>query len=161
MKPDVTERLLLDRALGRLDPDVDALLTDYLANDASATAQAQELQDVVHLASKAVRQPVPTVEPPNQIHRLIWRHRAERALALAASFVIGVGITALALRADLRHEDNTVSLAPSIQNASMPSPHLNALVKGKIESLPFWSNQRLYLLASASTADANAKEMLK
>ncbi len=161
MKPDVIERLLLDRALGRLDPNVDALLADYLVNDASAATQARQLQDVVHLASAAVRQPVLAVEPPNQIHRLIWRHRAEQALALAASFVIGVGITALALRANLRHEDNSVSLAPSIQNASMPSPHLNALVKNKIESLPFWSNQRLYLLASASAADANAKEMVK
>jgi anti-sigma factor RsiW len=161
MKPDILERLLLDRALGRLDPDVDALLADYLANDVSAANQGRELQEVVHLASEAVRQPVSAVEPPNQIHRLIWRHRAEQALALAASFVIGVGITALALRANLRHEDNTVSLAPSIQNDSMPSPRLNALVKNKIESLPFWSNQRLYLLASASTVDANAKEMVK
>lgn len=161
MKPDVIERLLLDRALGRLDPDVDALLADYLANDASAATQARQLQDVVHLASEAVRQPGLAIEPPNQIHRLIWRHRAEQALALAASFVIGVGITALALRASLRHEDNSVSRAPSTQNTSMPSPHLNAFVKNKIESLPFWSNQRLYLLASASTVDANAKEMVK
>jgi anti-sigma factor RsiW len=161
MKPDVIERLLLDRALGRLDPDTDALLADYLASDASAATQARELQDVVYLAGEAVRQPVLAVEPPNQIHRLVWRHHAERALALAASFVIGVGITALVLRANLRREDNAVSLAPPIPNASMPSPHLDALVKSKIESLPFWSNQRLYLLASASAADANAKEMVK
>jgi anti-sigma factor RsiW len=161
MKPDVIERLLMDRALGRLDPDVDALLADYLANDASAASQARELQDVVHLAGEAVSQPVLAVEPPNQIHRLVWRHRAEQTLALAASFVIGVGITALAFRANLRHEDNSVSLAPSIQNVSMPSPRRDALVKSKIESLPFWSNQRLYLLASASTAAANAKEMVK
>ena len=52
MKPDVIERLLLDRALGRLDPDVDALLADYLANDASAATQAREFQDVVHLATR-------------------------------------------------------------------------------------------------------------
>jgi hypothetical protein len=161
MKPDVIERLLLDRALGRLDPDVDALLADYLTDDASAATQDRELQDVVHLASVAVRQPVLAVESPNQIHRLVWRHRAEQALALAAAFVIGVGITALVLRANLRHETNSVSLASPIQNASTSSPRRDALVKSKIESLPFWSNQRLYLLASASTADANAKEMVK
>jgi anti-sigma factor RsiW len=161
MKPDVTERLLLDRALGRLEPDVDTLLADYLDDDASAASQARELQEVVHLAKEAVRQPALAVEPPNQIHRLVWRHRAERVLALAASFVIGVGITALALRANLRHEDNSVSLAPSIQNESIPSSHLNAVAKSKIESLPFWSNQRLYLLASVSSADANAKETVK
>jgi hypothetical protein len=43
----------------------------------------------------------------------------------------------------------------------MRSPRLDALVKTKIESLPFWSNQRLYLLASASTVGADAKEMVK
>jgi hypothetical protein len=161
MKPDIIERLLLDSALARLDPDVDALLADYLAKDASAATQARELQDVVHLASEAVRQPAPAIDLPNQIHRLVWRHRAERVLALAASFVVGVGITALALSANHRREDNSVSLAPSIQNASTPSPRLNALVKSKIESLPFWSNQRLYLFASASAADANAKEIVK
>jgi anti-sigma factor RsiW len=161
MKPDVIERLLLDRALGHLDPDVDALLEDYLVNDASAAAQARELQSLVHLARATVRQPVPAAAPPNQIHRLVWRHRAEQALALAASFVIGVGITALALRANLRHENNAVSLAPSIQNASMQPPRLNALVEHKIESLHFWSNQRLYLLASAAAADANAMETVK
>lgn len=161
MKPDVIERLLMDRALGHLDPDVDALLSDYLANDASAATQARELQSLVYLASAAVRQPAPVAAPPSQIHRLVWRHRAEQALALAASFVIGVGISALVLRANLRRETNAVSLAPSIQNASMPSPRLDALVKHKIESLPFWSNRRLFLLASASTTDANAKEMVK
>ena len=150
MKPDVIERLLLDRALGRLDPNVDALLARLPGQRRSAAAtQARELQDVVHLATEAVRQPVLAVAPPSQIHRLVWRHRAEQALALAASFVIGVGITALALRANLRREDNAASLAPSIQNASTQSPRLDALVKHKIESLPFWSNQRLYLLASA------------
>ncbi len=161
MKPDIMERLLLDHALGSLDPDVDALLADYLVNDASAATKARELQDVVHLASQAVRQPVLAVEPPNQIHRIVWRHRTEQALALAASFVIGVGITALAFRANLRHEDKAVSLAPSVQTVLRPSSGRDALVKNKIESLPFWSNQRLYLLASASAADANAKEMVK
>lgn len=161
MKPDVIERLLMDRALGRFEPDVDALLADYLASDTSAATRARELQDVVHLASEAVRQPVPAVEPPNQIHRLVWRHRAEQAMALAASFVIGVGITALVLRVNLRHEDNLVSLAPSIQYVSTSPPRRDAFVKSKIDALPFWSNQRLYLLASASTADANAKEMVK
>lgn len=161
MKPDVIERLLLDRALGRLDPNVDTLLADYVANDASAATQARELQEVVHLAREAVRQPVLAIEPPNQIHQIVWRHRSEQALALAASFVIGVGITALALRSGLRREDSTVALAPSVQSASTGSRQQEASVKSKIDSLPFWSNQRLYLLASASTAGANAKEIVK
>ena len=113
MKPDVLERLLLDRALGRLEPDVDTLLADYLDDDASAASQARELQEVVHLAKEAVRQRVLAIEPPPQFQRLIWRHRAERVLALAASFVIGVGITALALRAKRAHG----SLSPRAASA--------------------------------------------
>ena len=161
MKPDALERLLMDRALGRLEPDVETLLADFLAANLAATTQAQELQDAVQLATEVVRSPVPVAEMPNQIRRFIWRRRAEQVLALAASFVIGVGITALALRANIGHEVSSVSLAPSIQNVSPPSPRQTANVKNKIESLPFWSNQRLYLLASASTADADAKEIVK
>jgi hypothetical protein len=161
MKPDVMERLLIDHALGRLDPDVNALLADHLANDAASAAQARELHDVVHLATEAVRQPALAVKAPHQIHRLVWRHRAEQVLALAASFAIGAGITAAAFRANLRHDDSTVSLAPSIQNAPPRLPRQNPLVQGRIEALPFWSNQRLYVLAQASAAGANTKEMLK
>src|SRR5580698_1944933 len=100
MKPDVLERLLMDRALGRLEPDVEVLIADFLADDPTAVAQAQELQDAVQLATEVVRSPVLVPEVPNQIRRYIWRRRAEQVLALAASFVIGVGITALALRAN-------------------------------------------------------------
>jgi len=157
MKPDVLERLLMDRALGRLEPDVEALLADFLADNPAATAEAHELQDAIQLATEVIRSPVAVAEMPNQIHRFIWRHRAEQALAIAASFVIGVGITAVALRANIKRKDDTASA----QNLSTPSVHREAAMTRKIESLPFWSNQRLYLLASASTADANAKEMVK
>jgi anti-sigma factor RsiW len=161
MKSDVMERLLIDQALGRLDPDVDALLADHLANDPAATTQARELQDVVHLAAEAVRQPVLAIEPPGQIHRLVWRHRAEQALALAASFAIGVGITAAAFRANPRHDDYTAPLARAVQSGSLPSPRRDFIVDARIESLPFWSNQRLYALAQASAAGVNTKEILK
>jgi hypothetical protein len=86
---------------------------------------------------------------PTQIHRLVWRHRAEQVFALAASFVIGVGLTALVIRANPRRE-NVAAARPSTIAKIQP-----ALVKSKIESLPFWSNQRIYLLASAA---ANSKE---
>ena len=108
MKPDVMERLLMDRALGRLDPDVHALLNDYLAKDASAAVQAREFQDVVGLAEIAIRQPTLATEPPNRIRRIIWRHRTEQALALAASLVVGAGISFLALRSSSRPADNTL-----------------------------------------------------
>ena len=152
MKSDALERLLMDQSLGHLEPDVEALLADYLANNPAATAQAGELQDVVRLATEVVRQPAPATEMPSPIHRLVWQHRANQALALAASFVIGVGLTALLIHAN-PHQENVAVLNPPTIAKTQP-----ALVKNKIESLPFWSNQRIYLLASAA---ANSKENLQ
>jgi len=149
MKPDILERLLMDRALKRLDPDTEVLLADYLANDPAAATQARELQETVDLATEVVRRPAPIVEMPTQIHRLVWRHRAEQVFALAASFVIGVGLTALVIHANPRRENIAAVNPPPIARIQP------ALVKSQIESLPFWSNQRIYLLASAAT---NSKE---
>jgi anti-sigma factor RsiW len=149
MKPDILECLLMDRALKRLDPDTEVLLADYLANDPAAATQARELQETVRLATEVMRRPAPVVEMPNKIHRLVWRHRAEQVFALAASFVIGVGLTTLLLLANPRRENIAVLNPPTISKIQP------ALVKSQIESLPFWSNQRIYLLASAT---ANSKE---
>jgi anti-sigma factor RsiW len=149
MKPDILERLLMDRALGRLDPDTELLLADYLANDPSAATQALELQETVRLATEVMRRPAPVVEMPNKIHQLVWRHRAEQVFALAASFVIGASLTALVIHSNPRRENIAAVNPPTIAKIQP------ALVKNKIESLPFWSNQRIYLLASAA---ANSKE---
>lgn len=148
MKPDALERLLMDRALGRLEPDVEALLSEYLARDPAATAHATELQEVVRMATKAVRPLTPEIEQPSQIHRLVWRHRAEQVVALAASFVIGIGITALVFRASLRRDANVASRTTANVGSPAAVAARLAPVRSKIESLPFWSNQRAYLLAS-------------
>ena len=149
MKPDILERLLMDRALGRLDPDTEVLLADYLASDPTAATQAREVQETVRLATEVVRRPAPVAEIPNQIHRLVWRHRAEQVLALAASFAVGVGLTALVIHAN-PHRESIAAMNPPTTTRIQP-----ALVKSKIDALPFWSNQRIYLLASAA---ANSNE---
>jgi hypothetical protein len=154
MKSDVLERLLMDRALGHLEPDVEALLADYLGDDKMAVIQHRELQNVVHLATEVVRRPAPPIELPNPIHRLMWRHRAEQALALAASFVVGVGITALVLCASFRPGNVAISSAPANVGRPVVSTARLTPVASKIESLPFWSNQRAYLLASAAEQSA-------
>ena len=66
MKPDILERLLMDRALGSLNPDAEVLLADYLANDPSAATQARELQETVQLATEVMRHPAPVVEMPSR-----------------------------------------------------------------------------------------------
>ena len=162
MKPDVLERLLMDSALGRLDPDVEALLADHLAGDPAAATQARELQSVVRLATDAVRTPSPAIELPGQVHRLVWRHRAEQVFALAASFVVGAGITALVLHEDLRRENVAASRTPALPSSPTVPETQTALVASKLDSLPFWSNQRVVLLAAAaSKASADSKEILQ
>lgn len=162
MKPDVLERLLMDSALGRLEPDVEALLADHLAVDPSAATQAKELQSVVNLATEVIRTPSPAVELPRQIRPLIWRHRVEQVLALAASFVIGVGATALVLHANFRRKNVAASAVSATSSLPAVAGTRTALVTSKIESLPFWSNQRVYLLAAAaSKTGANSKEIVK
>jgi hypothetical protein len=151
MKPDVLERLLMDSALGRLDPDVEALLADHLAGHPAAGTQAKELQSVVSLAAEVIRTPAPAVDLPRQIGPLIWRHRAEQVLALAASFVVGMGATALAFHANFRREHVVASPASATPNLPAVAATRTALVTSKIESLPFWSNQRVYLLAAATS----------
>jgi anti-sigma factor RsiW len=152
MKPDILERLMMDNALGRLDPDVEVLLADYLTNDPVAAMQARELQETVQLATEVLHRPAPVVEMPTQINQLIWRHRTERLLALAASFIIGVGLTAAVIHGTPHQENVALAHPPTVAKIQ------RALVKNQIESLPFWSNQRIYLLASAA---ANSKENIQ
>ena len=162
MKPDVLERLLMDSALGRLDPDVEALLADHLAGDPSAATQAKELQSVVSLATEVIRTPKPVIVLPGQIHRLVWRHRTEQVFALAASFVVGAGITALVFHANLRRENVAASRTPALPSSPTVPETRTALAASKLDSLPFWSNQRVVLLAAAaSKADADSKERLQ
>ena len=152
MKPDILERLMMDRALGRLDPDAEVLLADYLANDPAAATQARELQEIVRLATKVLQHPAPVVEMPTQINQLVWRHRTERLLALAASFVIGVGLTALLIHGtSSTRKMSLLRIRQQLQKSNRP------LVKNQIESLPFWSNQRIYLLASAANSKENVQ----
>ena len=160
MKPDVLERLLMDSALGRLDPDVEALLADHLAGDPAAATQARELQSVVRLATDAIRTPLPAIELPCQIHRLVWRHRTEQVFALAASFVVGAGITALVFHANLRRENVTAARTPAIPSSPIVAGTQSASMASKLDSLPFWSNQRVVLLAAgASKAGADTREI--
>jgi anti-sigma factor RsiW len=151
MKPDILERLMMDNALGRLDPDVEVLLADHLANDPAAATQARELQETVQLATEVLKHPAPVIEMPTQINQLVWRHRTERLLAIAASFVVGVGLTAALIRGTPHQENVAVAHPPTIAKIQP------AFVKNQIDSLPFWSNQRIYLLASAANSKENTQ----
>jgi len=95
--PEILERLLIDRALGELSPDAEALLEDYLARQPEASEEAQEIARTADLARCAL---TPSEEfdshalPPlllGKRGRILWRVGA-RAAALAACLLIGVGV---------------------------------------------------------------------
>jgi hypothetical protein len=153
MKPETLEALLIDHALGRHSPDVEALLAEYLAADPAAARTAAELRDLVALATAALRRPVARLELPLHIEGLFWFRRANRVLALAASFIVGVGVALLAIR----------SAGPRLEAPSMARRSESAASFGNVKApptppeiartakaLPFWSQRRAYLLASTS-----------
>ena len=73
MKPDVLERLLMDSALGRLDPDVEALLADHLDGDPAAATRPRA---VLLCRTRGAG--------PN-LHSLEWPRRACGAACTSAS----------------------------------------------------------------------------
>ena len=110
MNPETLETLLIDRALGRHSPEVEALLAEHLATNPKAAEAAVELNDVIALAAVALRRPGAKVEPPPRLEGLFWLHRANRVFALAASFVAGAGIALLVMR-DLGPHSETPQVA--------------------------------------------------
>ena len=95
--PEILERLLIDRALGELSPDAEALLEDYLAREPEASEEAEEIARAVDAARCALT-PSEEVDshslPPLLLGKrggILWRVGA-RAAALAACLLIGVGV---------------------------------------------------------------------
>jgi hypothetical protein len=147
MNRESLERLLIDRALGQLSPDVDELLTEQLAVNPDAGRTAEELTAVVALATAVIKRPPATGILPLPLSTLVRAERVTRIFAMAASFAVGAGFAAWVTRA---------TTEPALQNVvSQTSPQLRAparppTVEHAIRTLPFWSNERIYVLASAA-----------
>ena len=54
MKPETLERILFDRSLGELTPDVEALVRDYIEDRPQADRQADEADRTVEMARRAL-----------------------------------------------------------------------------------------------------------
>ena len=148
MKPEILETLLIDRALGRHSPEVEALLAEHLATDPEAARTAAELHDVVALATTVLRRPAPQLTPPPRLAGVFWFRSVNRALALAAAFVVGAGVALLANRTIPQKPPlaQVVTQPPVAPVAKAPSPKI--VREAKV--LPFWSQRRAYLLAEAA-----------
>ncbi len=150
MNSEALENLLIDRALGQLAPEVEALLAEHLAASPGAAQAAAELGEVVALATAALHRTKPKLELPPRIVALPRWPRAKRVLAMAASFAVGAGVAFLAMRGTSTRPEIPVArntpAAPVLAQAPKHSPE----VERALRKLPFWSKERAVLIAGSA-----------
>lgn len=106
MNHDVLERLLMDRALGGLPLDVNALLNAYLERDPAAAAKAAKMDETVDLATRALKPKTQPALPPLKVQPFVLpearpsRNRMAWAAGIAAAFVLGAGLGAMFLHSN-------------------------------------------------------------
>ncbi len=102
MDAETLERLLMDRALGALGPDVEALLDEHLAQDPEGCQRAAEFAGATSAARQALGAGVPLRLPEFPALRLATLERTRRRLAwvrntgaVAATLVVGIWLGGL------------------------------------------------------------------
>jgi anti-sigma factor RsiW len=127
MNQENVERLIIDRALGELNPDAAALLDDWLAREPRMKADAAKIEETLALARSVLSttKEQPIVQRSKSI-RPVW---IPWAVGMAACFVVGVG----------------VGILPSRQPTPKEAPE-NVKV-ALAQDAGFWSARRL-LMAS-------------
>jgi anti-sigma factor RsiW len=149
MNDETLERLLLDRALGALDADVEALLAAHLAGDPAAARRAAAFNDAAALARQALP-PGPRDAPPalsfGQLERI---DRVRRQLVrirtvggMVAALVLGVGVGAWLTRTAL-------SPLPSAPPPRIVQTPTGASHEAADDGAGLWS-QRRWLAARAN-----------
>lgn len=148
MDREVLERLLMDRALGALAPDVVAVLDAYVAMDAAAAARAREF-DAAALAARQVLGLAMAEVPPFPAARLARIDRTRRQLVLirnvaglAAAIVLGMVVGAWGFK-------------PAAPVAG-PTVVLVAPRTAEAESGGFWSRERWLAAAQAARPSGHA-----
>ena len=158
MKPEIIERMLIDRALGALEPDTDALLDAYLEKEPALKNLAAGIDETVLLTKQAM--PIPKLAglPPLKARPFPSpesRFRFPSALlwpaGIAAAFFLGLSLSVLIPRqnttliSDMRPATETrpaIAVTPS-NNAAAPQG--------------FWSIKRLASLTPNSSAPAQPR----
>lgn len=99
MKPELLERLLIDRELGELAPEVAALLEEHLAANPEPSARAEEMRELLQRAraASADADQAPSVRLDRaRFHRAQqaawWRAQVGESARLAAVLAIGLGL---------------------------------------------------------------------
>ena len=151
MNHESLENLLIDRALGQLSPEVEALLAEHLATNPDAAQSAVELGEIVTLATTAMRRDKPKLDLPPRtiIPQPRWPH-ANRVLAMAASFVVGAGAAFFAMRETSVPREVPLAQQPPPAPAIAQTPRHSPEIERALRKLPFWSKERAYLIAGAA-----------
>jgi anti-sigma factor RsiW len=140
MDPETLDRLLMDRALGGLPPDMETLLAAYLEANSRAAARAREFEQAAAAARNVLRERTPLSLPPFPAVRIDQLERARRrvtwvrnvgGLAAAVLLGIGLGVALLGHRSEV----------PAGRMA--PAPTVAAL-DAELKPGEFWSAARLY-----------------
>jgi anti-sigma factor RsiW len=139
MKTEMLDRLLFDRALGELTPEVAALLEEYLAQNPTAARRALELTATVQLARSAVALPRET-PCPLDLDRLRRAEQVEsrkvrsaEIFRLAVCLAIGLTVGWLTRSTPEKIAIDTAAIGtPSDSPREAPTP-----------SADFWSRTRL------------------
>jgi len=160
MNEDVLERLLIDRALGALEPDVMVLLDGFLSGAPQAAREAQELQTLVTSAAEAVREPVRTPALP-QLRRTVFRPLwTSQWLAQTAAFLAGAVLTALLLPS--RSAPSAPPAPESVQadtGTRLFAAPASVSPRNSSGPLSFWSNQRVYALFASPKMVSNSDQL--
>jgi len=149
MKRETLERLFIDRALGQLAPDVEELLQAQIINDPPSAQLSDELAETVRLASELMKTGAPAANPHLPIRTWRRMEMTRRALALAASFVIGAAAAMCVVRIVAPAHESATAFASKTtidRPETSPPPALEQAVR----RLPFWSYERVYTVASAA-----------
>ena len=150
MDSETLERLMLDRALGALPADCEALLVAYLESHPEAASACREIEQAVGLARRALAEeptkPLPAF-PADRLLRSgrsfrLWR-TARVAAAVAASIAIGFGAHVWLSRASTTGSGRPPAPMVAYSGSEQVSED------GR-EGAAFWSGRRLYERAAGT-----------
>lgn len=151
MTDDTLERLLIDRSLGALPTDVDALLTEYLRSRPDAAGRVRELELLIGMTRQvlAARTELPSPSFPLEQGARRWRTLTQsgswRAATLAACLLIGIGLGALITRHERDGAERLSTQPPSPRPVAVESNERENFVMAA-PSEPadaFWSANKL------------------
>jgi len=154
MDNETLDRLLMDRALGGLSADVEALLAAYLAQVPDAATRAGEFQTAADAARRVLRSDRSTVPQPavmrwQEVERTRRRLRMLRqGLWAAAILILGVGLGLMWPRTD--YHSGTLGASATARNEAALPPERRLIGD-------FWSAPRLYQQARRAAVPTHTR----